>query len=79
MALSALPDMLRLEEVLGVVRMGRSTWYKGMAEGRFPRPVRISRRIALWPRVQIEQLVSSATSGPIEISENGGMHPNSPQ
>lgn len=36
--------ILRLPEVLRLFRVSRSAWYQGIAEGRFPAGIRISKR-----------------------------------
>lgn len=38
--------LVRLAEVLARVPIGRSTWWAGVADGRFPRPVRLGRTVA---------------------------------
>lgn len=48
---SELPDdaLVRLPQFLGtVVPSSRATWYKWMAEGRAPQPVRLSPRMVAW-------------------------------
>ena len=52
--------LLRLHEVLDIVQMKRSAWYRGMAEGRFPRPIKLG-GIALWRESEIYKLIDGAT------------------
>jgi predicted DNA-binding transcriptional regulator AlpA len=40
--------LVRLPEVLKVIPVGRSTWWAGVRDGRFPAPVRIPPRITAW-------------------------------
>ncbi|WP_425532436.1 helix-turn-helix transcriptional regulator [Aquabacter sediminis] len=40
--------LLRLEEVLAILRVSRSAFYAGMAAGIYPRPVRIGPRSVRW-------------------------------
>jgi prophage regulatory protein len=52
--------LLRLPEVLKIMRMSRSAWYQGMADGRFPRPIKLG-GIALWRASEIYKLIDGAT------------------
>lgn len=56
-----LPDdaLLRLPDVLAVVGVGRSTWFAGVKEGRYPAPVRISTRLTAWRVRDIRALLRS--------------------
>lgn len=49
--------LLRLEEVLDLLKMSRSSWYKGIAEGRFPKPRKINPRTSVWLWTEIEPLI----------------------
>ncbi len=49
--------LLRLREVLKRVPVSRSTWYAGVAQGRFPRPVRLGARSVAWRASDIDSLV----------------------
>jgi len=40
--------LLRIQEVLRMVGVGKSTWWKWIGEGKAPRPVKISPRITVW-------------------------------
>ena len=50
--------LLRLPEVLALFPVGRSTWYAGISDGIYPRPVLISRRSVAWTLESIESLIS---------------------
>jgi prophage regulatory protein len=50
---------VRLETVLNLIPVGRSTWWKGVREGRFPRPVKLGPRTTAWRVDDIRQLISS--------------------
>ena len=46
-----LPEVgyIRLKEILEIIPVSKSTWYKGIAEGRYPKPTkRFGPRIAAW-------------------------------
>lgn len=53
---------LRLREVLHVYPVSESTWWAGVASGRFPKPVKLARRIAAWRVEDIRNLIGAATS-----------------
>jgi prophage regulatory protein len=40
--------LLRLGQVLSLFPVSRSTWYQGIATGRFPKPIKLSQRISAW-------------------------------
>ncbi len=42
---------LRLSAILaptGPIPVGRSTWWAGVKDGRFPKPVKLGKRITAW-------------------------------
>lgn len=49
--------ILRLEEVMNIVGLCRSTIYVEMTEGRFPRSVPLSRRAVGWYEEEINDWV----------------------
>jgi len=46
--------LLRLQGVVRVTGLSRSTLYRLIADGQFPRPVRLGPRAVAWRRVDIE-------------------------
>lgn len=56
-----LPDegYLRLAGVLELIPVGRSTWWKGVREGRFPQPVKLGPRTTAWRVKDIRGLLAS--------------------
>jgi prophage regulatory protein len=51
--------VLRLPEVLQRVRLSRSLVYSLMAEGSFPRPIKLGRRAVAWRAADIEAWLTS--------------------
>lgn len=51
----ALPatGFVRLPAVAGVCGLAKSTVWKWCAEGRFPKPVKLSSRVSAWPVAQV--------------------------
>lgn len=56
--------LLRLRQVLEIVPISKSAWYKGVAGGRFPPGVKLSSRTVAWRKSDIEALVRSLCAPP---------------
>ncbi len=66
---SQLPDFgyLRLKQIIGdpttdppcppIIPVSRATWYQGIKDGRFPKPVKLGARIAVWRVEDIRALI----------------------
>ena len=50
---------LRLPQVLALIPVGRSSWWRGCKEGRYPKPVKIGPRTTVWRAEDIAALVQS--------------------
>lgn len=48
--------LLTLQQVLKRTTVSRSTWCRGMNDGRYPKPVKISIRRRVWREDQVESL-----------------------
>jgi prophage regulatory protein len=46
---------LRIRLVMSLTGLGRSTIYRLMADHQFPPPVRLTKRIVVWRRADVEQ------------------------
>ena len=55
--------LLRLPQVMKEVGLCRSSIYAAISEGRFPPPLRISRRAVAWRTEDIESWKSKLTIG----------------
>ena len=51
--------LMRLQEVLHVCRISRSTLYDSLAKGNFPEQVLIGRRAVAWRECDIEGWITS--------------------
>jgi len=49
--------LLRLPEVVALVRLGRSAIYAAVARGEFPPPLKIGKRASAWRRADVEAWV----------------------
>ena len=58
-----LPDdddaLVRLPGVLAVYPVGASCWHRGVATGKFPKPVKLSARVSAWRVRDIRRLLAS--------------------
>ena len=52
-----------IKEVLEIVQLGRTAWYDGIRKGRYPEPVRLSKRTSRWRLSDIKRLVDH---GPLD-------------
>jgi prophage regulatory protein len=48
---------LRLQQVLALYPVARSTWWAGVRAGRYPLPVKLGRRVTAWRASDIRQLI----------------------
>ena len=63
---SELPQtgFVRLSSILaphGPIPVGRSTWWKGVQTGRFPKPVKLGPRTTAWKVEDIRDLIERAS------------------
>lgn len=52
-------SLLRLDAVKARTGLSRSDVYRRIAEGSFPRPVNLSKRMAAWPASEVDAWVSA--------------------
>ncbi len=72
---SSMSDFVRVADIVsnrktgrvGMLSIGKTLWWKGVREGRFPAPIKFSARVTLWRRTDIEALLS----GDIETKGSG--------
>lgn len=56
--------LVRLKTILRYVEVSRSTWYAGVRDGRFPKPVKkISARVTCWRAEDIWALFGDRDHG----------------
>jgi len=64
---------LRLPQILGdpksdppiqpLIPISKSTWWQGVRDGRFPKPVKLSKRCTAWRASDIRNLVEGIAEG----------------
>jgi predicted DNA-binding transcriptional regulator AlpA len=56
---------VRIQEIIapkGPIPVGRSTWWLGVKDGRFPKPVKLGPRITVWRADDIRALIANGTA-----------------
>lgn len=51
-------SLLRIGQVLKLVPVSRSAWYKGIRLGIYPPPIKIGRKLAFWRASTIDALIT---------------------
>ena len=54
---------LRLKQVLQLIPVGKTAWYSGIKEGRFPKPIQLSARTAVYRTQDIAALIDKISQG----------------
>lgn len=55
--------LLRLPQVLALIPISRSGWWKGVADGRYPKPVKIGPRVTAWKAEDIRKCIEALSAG----------------
>ncbi len=53
---------LRLEQILRLYPISKSSWWDGVKTGRFPQPIKLGPRTTAWKASEVMELISSATA-----------------
>lgn len=56
---------LRLKHILhpvGPIPISKSSWWKGVAEGRYPQPVKLGPRTTVWRAEEIRAFIAAQSS-----------------
>ena len=62
-------QLLRLPEVLKILRIGRTAFYEGIKLGIYPKPIRLGKRTAVWLYRELKEVIKQA------IAERSGSTP----
>jgi predicted DNA-binding transcriptional regulator AlpA len=55
--------LLRLPKVLEILPVSKSHFWQGIKEGRYPAPIKLSKRVTCWRESDIRALVDSLKGG----------------
>lgn len=50
--------LLRIKQVLELVPVSKSTWWKGVQTGQFPKPLKLTPRTTVWRWSEIQKMIS---------------------
>ena len=50
---------LRLPQILELIPISKSTWWLGVKTGRFPKPIKLGRKISAWKAEDIKNLIEN--------------------
>lgn len=50
--------LLRINQVLEKFPVGRSTWWAGVKDGKYPRGIKLSERTTAWRESEVDRLIS---------------------
>lgn len=53
------PHLYRITEVLELIPISRSAWWKGVKEGRYPKPIKLGPRTTAWRAEDIHNFLES--------------------
>ena len=51
--------LLRINQVLALVLVGRSSWWEGCRTGRYPKPIKLGPRTTVWRAEDIATFIES--------------------
>ena len=51
--------LLRINQVLALVPVGRSSWWEGCRTGRYPKPIKLGPRTTVWRAEDISTFIES--------------------
>ena len=51
--------LLRINQVLALVPVGRSSWWEGCRTGRYPKPIKLGPRTTVWRAEDIAAFIES--------------------
>lgn len=59
---ASIPDagFMRIRQILQIIPVGKSTWWQGVREGRYPAGVKLGPRTTAWRVEDIRQLIEEA-------------------
>jgi prophage regulatory protein len=53
----------RKQGIPGIIPVSRASWYAGIKDGKYPKPVKLSERTSAWRSTDIDELVARLSAG----------------
>lgn len=63
-------EFLKLKEVLSLIPVGRSSWYLGIRDGYYPKPINIGPRAVAWLESDILKLIDDLKNNKVHLYRN---------
>lgn len=63
--------LVRLPEVLRLVPVSKSTWWEGIRNGTFPKPIKLGPKITCWRLADILELMNTGHINPEKPTKPG--------
>ena len=70
--MAVIPEIgfLRIAQILGckkakcspIIPVSKSTWWEGVKSGRFPKPIKLGKRITVWKTESIRNLIENGVA-----------------
>jgi prophage regulatory protein len=72
---TSLPEtgFIRLSTVLTLIPVGKTTWWAGVKSGRFPKPIKLGKRITAWRVDDIRSLIENHKYSSTYHVKDGGI------
>jgi prophage regulatory protein len=61
------PRLMRLKHIIGdekadppitpIIPISKTAWWKGVAEGKYPQPIKLSEKVTVWRVDEVQKLV----------------------
>lgn len=53
----------RLTQILEQIPIRKSSWFAGVRDGRYPKPIKLGPRVSLWRKSDIQSLIQKISDG----------------
>ena len=61
--MSEISGLLRLKQVLKLIPVSAATWWRGIKDGRYPKPIKLGPRTTCWLASDIQALIVRLAQG----------------
>ncbi len=63
---------VKLPQILTAIPVSKSTWFRGIAAGKYPRPVKLGQRCSGWDVMEIRQCIERLQNPTNDDHDNHG-------